>query len=100
MTDVKYYNMSELIKISGLSGNELRYLILKYQIPHTVIRMRKYFLKHDIGKILILAKSLYSNAKNQKTIIDPIYRINNLIKKFAKIDNEIRKLLHSPSSPD
>jgi hypothetical protein len=85
MTNAKYYNMSKLIKISGLRNSELTYLIHKYKIDHKVIRSRKYFIANDIGNILLLAKQLYPNAKNQKTIIDPIYKTDNLIKKFTQI---------------
>ncbi len=93
MTEIKYYNMSKLMKISGLANSELTYLVQKYQIDHKAVRSRKYFPVSDIGKILVLAKQIYSHAKNQKTIIDPIYKIDSLIKKFSQIDNTINKLI-------
>ena len=95
MTDIKYYNMSKLIKISGLSNSELTYLVQKYQIAYKVIRNRKYFPANDIGKILILAKQIYSHAKNQKTIIDPVYKIDSLIKKFSQLEIMINKLIQN-----
>ena len=71
--------MSDLIKISGLSGNELRYLISKNKIEHKIIRTRKYFSKNDITTILIQGKKFYPYTKNQKTYVDQNYKIENSV---------------------
>ena len=93
MIEQKYYTTSDLAKISGLLTNELRYLIDKNHIGYKVIRGRKYFFKNDLSKILSLAKKIYPHTKNQKTITDNLYKIENLIKKFSKLNLQITKLI-------
>ena len=93
MIDTKYYGIADLIKVSGLSGNELRYLISKNKIEHKVIRTRKYFSKNDITKILIQGKQLYSHTKNQRTYVDQTYKVDNLIKKLYKLRLKIENII-------
>ncbi len=93
MIEQKYYTTSDLAKISGLFAHELRYLIDKHNIEYTLIRGRKYFFKKDLSKILILAKTIYPHTKNQKTITDNFYKIENLIKKLSKLNLQIVKLI-------
>jgi hypothetical protein len=93
MIEKKYYTTSDLAKISGLLANELRYLIDKNNIEYTLIRGRKYFFKKDLSSILILAKKIYPHTKNQKTITNNLYKIENLIKKFSKLNLQITKLI-------
>ncbi len=93
MIETKYYSMSDLIKISGLSGNELRYLISKNKIEHKIIRTRKYFSKNDITTILIQGKKFYPYTKNQKTYVDQNYKIDNLIKKLYQLRLKIESLI-------
>ena len=89
----KYYTTSDLSKVSGLLTNELRYLVDKNKIEYTLIRGRKYFFKKDLRTILVLAKKIYPHTKNQKTITDNLYKIENLIKKFSKLNLQIAKLI-------
>jgi hypothetical protein len=93
MNSTKYYNISDLIKLSGLTGNELRYLIWKNNIKHKIIRTRKYFSVSELRKIMIEAKNLYPNTKKQKAIIDCDYRVENLIKRLSKLASEAKNLI-------
>ena len=93
MNEIKYYNISDLITISGLSGNELRYLVRKYKIEHKIMRARKYFDKCSLEKILLLANNVYLNVKKPKNIFDKTSQVDSLIKKFSQIKIQIEKII-------
>jgi hypothetical protein len=93
MNEIKYYNISDLIKISGLSGNEIRYLVRKYKIEHKIMRTRKYFDRGNLEKILLLANDIYLNVKKPKNIFDKTSQIDSLIKKFSQIKLQIEKII-------
>ena len=95
MNNTKYYTISDLIKLSGLKGNELRYLIAKNNITHIIIRTRKYFLVNHLREIMIHAKYLYPNTKKQKSILDLNYRADNLARKLLKLFAEAKNLIKS-----
>ena len=89
----KYYKLSDLMKLSGLKAQEIRYLIKKNKIQHKTIRTRKYFTNNDLNKIMHEAAILYPQTKKQKAFFDYEYRIENLSNRFKKLKQDIQKII-------